>query len=60
MGLTNEQKRLVEKYYEGFENSGATLSAEGKEKYRALSMELSRAWSLGKITYVRQMLTRCC
>lgn len=41
--LTNEQKRLVEKYYEGFENSGATLSAEGKEKYRALSMELSRA-----------------
>ena len=43
LGLTNEQKRLVEKYYEGFENSGATLSAEGKEKYRALSMELSRA-----------------
>ena len=41
--LTNEQKRLVEKYYEGFENSGATLSAEGKEKYRSLSMELSKA-----------------
>jgi peptidyl-dipeptidase Dcp len=43
LGLKNEQKRLVEKYYEGFENSGATLSPEGKEKYRALSMELSKA-----------------
>jgi peptidyl-dipeptidase Dcp len=42
-GLTYEQIRLVEKYYEGFENSGATLSAEGKEQYRALSMELSKA-----------------
>lgn len=41
-GLTPEQIRLVEKYYEGFENSGATLSAEGKEKYRELSMELSK------------------
>ena len=43
LGLTNEQKRLVEKYYEGFENSGATLSPKNKEKYRALSMELSKA-----------------
>ena len=43
VGLTYEQIRLVEKYYEGFENSGATLSAEGKEQYRALSMELSKA-----------------
>ena len=43
LDLTNEQKRLVEKYYEGFENSGATLTHEGKEKYRALSMELSKA-----------------
>ena len=42
-GLTPEQIRLVEKYFESFENSGATLSPEGKEKYRALSMELSRA-----------------
>lgn len=42
-GLTPEQIRLTEKYYEGFENSGATLSAEGKEKYRTLSMELSKA-----------------
>lgn len=42
-GLNNEQIRLVEKYYEGFENSGATLSLEDKEKYRTLSMELSKA-----------------
>ena len=42
-GLTPEQIRLVEKYYESFENSGATLSPEGKERYRALSMELSKA-----------------
>lgn len=42
-GLTPEQIRLVEKYYESFENSGATLSPEGKKKYRALSMELSKA-----------------
>lgn len=43
LGLTPEQIRLVEKYYEGFENSGATLSPEDKEKYRALTMELSKA-----------------
>lgn len=42
-GLTLEQIRLTEKYYEDFENSGATLSAEGKEQYRKLSMELSKA-----------------
>ena len=42
-GLTPEQIRLTEKYYEGFENSGATLTPEGKEQYRALSMELSKA-----------------
>lgn len=42
-GLNNEQIRLVEKYYEQFENSGATLSASDKEKYRELSMELSKA-----------------
>lgn len=41
-GLTPEQVRLTEKYYENFENSGATLSPEGKEKYRELSMELSK------------------
>ena len=42
-GLNNEQIRLVEKYYEGFENSGATLSAEDKEIYRKLSADLSKA-----------------
>ncbi|WP_414702839.1 M3 family metallopeptidase [Proteiniphilum sp. UBA1028] len=42
-GLTPEQIRLTEKYFEGFENSGATLSPEGKEKYRILSTELSMA-----------------
>lgn len=41
-GLNSEQIRLTEKYYESFENSGATLSPEGKEKYRALTMELSK------------------
>lgn len=43
LGLTPEQIRLVEDYYQGFENSGATLSPENKEKYRKLSMELSLA-----------------
>lgn len=42
-GLSPEQIRLVEKYYESFENSGATLSTEDKETYRRLSMELSKA-----------------
>lgn len=42
-GLTPEQIRLTEEYYKNFENSGATLSSEGKEKYRELSMELSKA-----------------
>lgn len=40
--LVPEQIRLVEKYYEGFENSGATLSAADKEIYRRLSTELSK------------------
>jgi peptidyl-dipeptidase Dcp len=42
-GLLPEQIRLVEHYYEQFENSGATLSDEDKETYRKLSMELSKA-----------------
>ena len=42
-GLSPEQIRLAEKYYEDFENSGATLSAEDKEIYRRLSMQLSQA-----------------
>jgi peptidyl-dipeptidase Dcp len=42
-GLTSEQIRLTEKYYEGFERGGATLAAADKETYRTLSTELSRA-----------------
>lgn len=42
-GLNNEEIRLVEKYFEQFENSGANLSASDKDKYRDLSMELSKA-----------------
>lgn len=42
-GLNPEQIRLVEDYYEGFEDSGATLSAADKEIYRDLSMRLSKA-----------------
>ncbi len=42
-GLTPEQVRLTEKYHTDFERSGATLSPEGKEKYRQLSIELSKA-----------------
>jgi peptidyl-dipeptidase Dcp len=41
-GLTSEQIRLVEKIYEGFEDSGATLNAADKETYRKLSADLSR------------------
>lgn len=43
LGLNPEQIRLVEKYYIGFENSGATLSAEDKAVYRKLSTVLSKA-----------------
>ncbi len=43
LNLTAEQVRLVEKYYEGFENSGATLSVDDKDKYRSLTTELSKA-----------------
>lgn len=39
--LTSEQIRLVEDYYQGFERSGATLSPEGKDKYRELATQLS-------------------
>lgn len=40
--LTPEQIRLVEKYYRGFVNSGAALPAAVKEKYRAISLALSK------------------
>lgn len=42
LNLTPEQIRLVEKVYEGFENSGATLSEKDKATYRELSTALSQ------------------
>lgn len=41
-GLTTEQIRLVEKIYSRFEQNGATLSGEDKEKYKELSTRLSQ------------------
>lgn len=41
LNLSVEDKRLLEKTYEAFQKSGATLDKEGKEKYRTLSTELS-------------------
>lgn len=40
--LNTEQIRLVEDIYRGFENKGANLSAEDKEKYKELSTKLSQ------------------
>lgn len=39
--LNDEQKRLLEEIYNGFVRSGANLEGEAKERYRALSQELS-------------------
>ena len=39
--LTSEERRLLEKTYDGFVRSGANLSDADKETYRKLSMELS-------------------
>lgn len=41
LNLSVEDKRLLEKTYEAFQKQGATLDKAGKEKYRALSTELS-------------------
>lgn len=41
LNLSIEDKRLLEKTYEAFQKQGATLDKVGKEKYRALSTELS-------------------
>lgn len=41
LSLTPEQKMLLEKTYESFEKNGASLSDEGKEKFRELSKKLS-------------------
>lgn len=42
LALNVEQKKLLEKTYEGFENRGATLSDADKETYRKLSSELGQ------------------
>ena len=39
--LNPEQKKLLEDIYNGFVRSGANLEGEAKDKYRALSQELS-------------------
>ncbi len=40
-GLTDIQKRLLEKYYKGFVRGGANLSAEAKDEYRKINDELT-------------------
>ena len=59
--LNPEQKKLVTNTYESFENSGATLSEEKKEKYREISNELSQlsltfAQNVQKATNAFEML----
>lgn len=41
LNLSVEDARLLDETYRAFQESGATLSAEDKEKYRALTTELS-------------------
>jgi len=43
LGLTAEQKRLLEDYYKNFIRSGAALAPEQKEKLRAINKELGLA-----------------
>lgn len=40
--LNDEDHMLLERTYEGFENSGATLPEEKKERYREIKKELSQ------------------
>jgi len=40
--LTPEQIRLIEKTYQGFEDSGATLTGADRDKYKELSAKLSQ------------------
>ena len=40
--LEGEDKMLLEKTYDGFERSGATLDAQEKERFRAIKAELSQ------------------
>ncbi len=39
--LTQEERKLLEKTYDGFQRNGTNLSEKDKETYRNLSMELS-------------------
>ncbi len=39
---TAEDRMLLDKVYEGFENSGATLDDAGKKRFREITAELSR------------------
>lgn len=41
LGLNTEESMLLENTYKGFERGGANLTGEAKEKYRALTNELS-------------------
>ena len=41
LALDAEQQMLLNRTYEGFERSGATLDEEGKRKFRAIKKELS-------------------
>lgn len=41
LNLSVEDSRLLDETYRAFQESGATLTAEDKEKYRALTTELS-------------------
>ena len=41
LGLTQEQKKLVEETYKDFVRGGANLDANGKERLRAINKELS-------------------
>lgn len=41
--LTSEDRKLLEKTYEGFERSGATLDAAGKARFREISRQLAAA-----------------
>ncbi|KAA6350575.1 Peptidyl-dipeptidase dcp [termite gut metagenome] len=41
LGLTSEQSKLLDDIYDGFIRRGANLQGEDREKYRALSKELS-------------------
>lgn len=50
--LTPEQKTLLQDTYDGFANNGANLSPEDKEKYRAMTKELS----LLTLTYGQNVL----